>query len=122
MERTWFGLGAILALLGVVSGAFAAHALEDRISPENLDTWQTAARYHFLHALGLLAAAYAAQRWGGAWTTAAGWLFVTGILLFSGSLYLLATTSIKALGAITPLGGLCFMLGWAFLAVAVIRG
>lgn len=122
MERAWFGLGAALALLGVVTGAFAAHGLEGRLSADDLDTWQTAARYHLIHALGLLAVAYAAQRWGSALTTAAGWLFVAGVLLFSGSLYALATTGVRALGAITPLGGLCFILGWALLVVAVIRG
>lgn len=115
MERIWFGIGAVLALLGVLTGAFAAHALEDRLSADDLDTWQTAARYHFFHALGLLAVAYAADRWGGTLTNAAGWLFLAGVVLFSGSLYALATTGVRALGAITPFGGLCFILGWALL-------
>jgi uncharacterized membrane protein YgdD (TMEM256/DUF423 family) len=122
MERLWFGLGAVFALLGVATGAFAAHGLENRLSADDLETWQTGARYHFFHALGLFATAYAAQRWGGGLTTAAGWLFVAGIVLFSGSLYLLSTAGIKALGAVAPLGGLCFLTGWALLAVAAVRG
>ncbi len=121
MERTWFGIGAALALLGVVTGAFAAHGLKDRISADDYDTWQTAARYHLIHALGLLAVAYAASRWGGGLTTAAGWLFVAGMILFSGSLYILSTSGIKALGAITPFGGLCFLLGWACLVAVAIK-
>ena len=122
MERTWFGLGAALALLGVVTGVFAAHGLEDRLSSDDLDTWETAARYHLIHALALLAVGYAAGRWGGGLTTAAGWLFVAGVGLFSGSLYLLATSGIRALGAITPFGGLCFILGWGCLLAAAVRG
>jgi uncharacterized membrane protein YgdD (TMEM256/DUF423 family) len=122
LERFWFGMGAFFALLGVISGAFAAHGLEDRLSAGDLDTWQTAARYHFLHALGLMAVAYAAQRWGGGLTTAAGWLFVAGIVLFSGSLYLLATSGIKGLGAVAPFGGLCYIAGWALLAAVAIKG
>ena len=122
MERLWFGLGAFFALLGVATGAFAAHGLENRLSADDLDTWQTGARYHLFHAFGLFATAYADQRWGGALTTAAGWLFIAGIILFSGSLYVLSTSGVKALGAVAPLGGLCFITGWAMLGVAAARG
>jgi uncharacterized membrane protein YgdD (TMEM256/DUF423 family) len=115
MERLWFGLGAALALLAVVSGAFGAHALEDRLASDDLDLWQTAARYHMYHALALLAVASAAERWGGNLTAAAGWLFLAGVVLFSGSLYLLSLTGARVLGAVTPFGGLCFILGWAAL-------
>jgi uncharacterized membrane protein YgdD (TMEM256/DUF423 family) len=115
MERLWFGLGAALALLAVVSGAFGAHALEDRLGSDDLDLWQTAARYHMYHALALLAVAYAAGRWGGSLTAAAGWLFLVGVVLFSGSLYLLSLTGARVLGVVTPFGGLCFILGWAAL-------
>jgi uncharacterized membrane protein YgdD (TMEM256/DUF423 family) len=122
MERFWFGLAAIMGALGVITGAFGAHALEERLSADDLDTWQTAARYHFFHVVALLAVAYAAGRWGGGLTTAAGALFVASVVLFSGSLYLLATTGVRALGAVTPLGGLCFILGWGLLAAAALRG
>ena len=122
MERTFLIAGAVLGFIGVALGAFAAHGLESRLSADNLDTYQTAARYHIYHALALLGVAYAAQRFGGGWTTAAGWLFIAGVVLFSGSLYLLAVSGLKALGAVAPLGGLCFLAGWACLGVAAWRG
>lgn len=122
MERVFFGLGSVFAMLAVMTGAFGAHALEDRLLADDLDTWQTAARYHLFHAVALLAVAYAAGRWGGGLVTASGWLFVAGMLLFSGSLYVLSTSGIKALGAITPFGGFAFILGWLLLTVAAIRG
>jgi uncharacterized membrane protein YgdD (TMEM256/DUF423 family) len=116
MERVFFGLGSISAGLAVALGAFAAHGLRSRISPEALQTFETGARYQMYHALALLAVAWAVTRWPGGAVTAAGWLFVAGTLLFSGSLYLLAVTGMRVLGAITPFGGLAFILGW--LAVA----
>jgi uncharacterized membrane protein YgdD (TMEM256/DUF423 family) len=122
MERTFFIAGAVLGFLGVALGAFAAHGLESRLSAESLDTYQTAARYHISHALALLGVAYAVQRFGGGWTTAAGWLFIAGVVLFSGSLYLLAVSGVKVLGAVAPFGGLCFLAGWACLGVAAWRG
>jgi uncharacterized membrane protein YgdD (TMEM256/DUF423 family) len=118
MERVFFGLGSISAGLAVALGAFAAHGLRSRISPEALQTFETGARYHMYHALALLAVAWAATRWPGGAVTAAGWLFVAGTLLFSGSLYLLAVTGVRVLGAITPFGGLAFILGWLALAWA----
>ena len=118
MERVFFGLGAVSAGLAVALGAFAAHGLRSRISPEALQTFETGARYHMYHALALLAVAWAATRWPGAAVTAAGWLFVAGTLLFSGSLYLLAVTGVRVLGAITPFGGVAFILGWLALAWA----
>ena len=122
MEQTWFVIGCLAMVLGVAAGAFAAHGLKGQLSADNLDIWQTAARYHLYHGLGLLAVAYAATRWSAGLTTAAGWLFVAGILLFSGSLYILAASGAKWLGAITPLGGLCFLAGWGSLALAAWRG
>jgi len=100
MERVFFGLGSISAALAVALGAFAAHGLRSRISPEAVQTFETGARYHMYHALALLAVAWAATRWPGGAVTAAGWLFVAGTLLFSGSLYLLAVTGVRVLGAI----------------------
>lgn len=118
MDRIFFGLGAISAALAVALGAFAAHGLRSRISPDALATFETGARYHMYHALALFAVAWACARWPSAWTSAAGWSFVAGTVLFSGSLYLLAVTGLRALGAITPLGGLAFILGWLALAWA----
>jgi uncharacterized membrane protein YgdD (TMEM256/DUF423 family) len=117
MERVFFGLGAVSAALAVALGAFAAHGLRGRLPAEALAVFETGARYHVYHALALLAAGWACARWGGPWTGAAGWLFVAGTVLFSGSLYLLAVTGVRALGAVTPFGGLAFILGWLALAI-----
>ena len=118
MERVFFSLGSLSAGLAVALGAFAAHGLRSRISPEALQTFETGARYQMYHALALLAVAWAATRWPGGAVSAAGWLFVAGTLLFSGSLYLLAVTGLRVLGAVTPFGGLAFILGWLALAWA----
>jgi uncharacterized membrane protein YgdD (TMEM256/DUF423 family) len=118
MDRVFLGLGAVSAGLAVALGAFAAHGLRARLSPEALQTFETGARYHMYHALALLAVAWAVTRWPGTAVTAAGWLFIAGTLLFSGSLYLLALTGVRALGAITPIGGFAFILGWLALAWA----
>ena len=83
--------------------------------------FEVGVRYHMYHALGLLAVAWAADRWTGRWTAAAGWLFVAGIVIFSGSLYLMALTGARWLGAVTPIGGLAFILGWVALALAAMR-
>ncbi len=122
MERTFALLGALLACVAVGAGAFGAHGLRGRLTPDLLDVFETAARYQMYHALGLLAAAWASERWPGGASVAAGWLFVAGIVLFSGSLYLLSLTATRWLGAITPLGGAAFLAGWLALAWAIWRG
>jgi uncharacterized membrane protein YgdD (TMEM256/DUF423 family) len=122
MDRVFFGLGALSALLAVAAGAFGAHALRNRLVPDTLVVFETSARYHMYHALGLLAAAWAVARWPGSTAVAAGWLFVAGTVVFSGSLYLLSFTGQRWLGAVTPLGGVAFILGWAALAWAAVRG
>jgi uncharacterized membrane protein YgdD (TMEM256/DUF423 family) len=116
MDRVFLGLGAVSAGLAVALGAFAAHGLRARLSPEALQTFETGARYHMYHALALLAVAWVVTRSPGAAVIAAGWLFIAGTLLFSGSLYLLAVTGVRAFGAITPIGGFAFILGWLALA------
>ena len=121
MARVFFGLGALSALISVAAGAFGAHALRERLAPDLLAVFETGARYQMYHALGLLAVAWAVGRWPGP-ASAAGWLFVAGTVLFSGSLYLLALTGHRWLGAITPLGGVAFLAGWAALAWAALRG
>lgn len=122
MERIFFALGSVLAFLGVAAGAFGAHGLRGRVTEDLLVIFETAARYHVYHALALLAVAWAADRWPGPATTAAGWLFLVGVVLFSGSLYLMTFTGQRWLGAITPLGGAAFLAGWAALAWAALRG
>ncbi len=121
MDRTFAALGALSAGISVAAGAFGAHALRARVSPDLLAVFETAARYQMYHALGLVAAAWATERAPGA-AAWAGWLFVAGTVLFSGSLYALALSGVRALGAITPFGGIAFIAGWIALAVAALRG
>jgi uncharacterized membrane protein YgdD (TMEM256/DUF423 family) len=118
MDYLFFRLGALSALLSVAAGAFGAHALRGRLSPEYLAVFETAARYQMYHALALLAVAWAASNWPGPLPRVAGWCFVVGTLLFSGSLYGLALTGIRWLGAITPLGGGAFLAGWVCLVLS----
>jgi uncharacterized membrane protein YgdD (TMEM256/DUF423 family) len=117
MDRTFLALGAISAGISVAAGAFGAHALKARLSPDLLAVFETGARYEMYHALGLVAAAWATSRApaAAAW---AGWLFVAGTVLFSGSLYALALSGVRALGAVTPFGADAFIAGWIALAVA----
>ena len=122
MERTFAGLGALLGFLAVALGAFGAHALRARLTPADLDIFETGVRYQMYHALALLAVAWASTRWPGGITTVAGWAFLAGILVFSGSLYVLVLSGQRWLGAVTPLGGLAFLLGWALLAWRIFKG
>ena len=87
-----------------------------------LEVFETGARYQMYHAIGLLAVAWVASRWPGSLSTASGWLFVAGTVLFSGSLYAMALTGVRVLGAITPIGGVCFIAGWVCLALAAAKG
>ena len=121
MNQTFFFLGSLLGGLGVALGAFGAHGLRRRISPERLETFETGVRYQIYHALALLAAALLAEWLPGArLAAAAGWLFLAGVALFSGSLYLLVFTGQRRWGAVAPLGGLAFIAGWACLALAAV--
>ena len=121
MQRIFFSLGAGFALLAVAIGAFAAHALKTRLSGEMLSIFEIGARYQMYHALGLIAVAWAISQWNSQLVIAAGWLFVVGIAIFSGSLYVLSLTGIRQLGAITPIGGLAFIVGWFLLVLAALR-
>ena len=117
----WFATGAALCGLGVLLGAFGAHGLKDRLTPEMLSVFETGIRYHLVHALGILAVGSAVARWPQTLVSVAGWCFIAGIVLFSGSLYLLSVTGVRWLGAITPVGGLLFIAGWITLAVGALR-
>ena len=121
MQRIFFSLGAGFALLAVAIGAFAAHALKTRLSGEMSSIFEIGARYQMYHALGLIAVAWAISQWNSQLVIAAGWLFVVGIAIFSGSLYVLSLTGIRQLGAITPIGGLAFIVGWFLLVLAALR-
>ena len=118
MDRVFFVAGALSGLIAVAAGAFAAHGLRHQLAPEQLGVFETAARYQMYHALALLGVGGVAGRLPGGTVAVAGWLFVAGTLLFSGSLYALSLTGHRWLGAITPLGGLAFLAGWAALAWA----
>jgi len=121
MDRFFFIVGAIMAFLAVALGAFGAHALKNRLTPDMLDIFEVGVRYHMYHALGLLAVAWATSRWPESNLTAAGWAFIVGIIIFSGSLYILSMTGMRWFGAVTPLGGLAFLIGWAILVWSVGR-
>lgn len=122
MERTFVLMGSALMFLGVALGAFGAHGLSAYLTQHDLaDIFETAVRYHVYHALGLFAAAWAAGKWPGAFTTWAGYLLFAGVIIFSGSLYLLVMTRARWLGAVTPLGGVAFIVGWALLFLAAWR-
>ena len=118
MDRTFLLIGAVLGFLGVTLGAFGAHALRSRLSPEMLAVFETGVRYQMYHTFAVLIVAAAIGRIGDAsLLVLAGWFFFAGILLFSGSLYALALTGVGVLGAVTPVGGLLFLIGWACLVV-----
>lgn len=121
MHTKFLLMGAISALIGVAAGAFGAHGLEARLPADLLAVYDTAVRYELVHALSLLFVGLAADRWPRAGWGRAGWMFLWGTVLFSGSLYALALTGMRALGAVTPLGGLCFLAGWVFAALAAMR-
>jgi uncharacterized membrane protein YgdD (TMEM256/DUF423 family) len=118
VDTTFMLIGALGGFLGVAAGAFGAHGLRSRLSPDMLAIFETAVRYQLYHVFALLITAAAIGRMGDArLLSMAGWSFVAGIVLFSGSLFALALTGITTLGAITPIGGLAFLVGWACLAV-----
>ncbi len=119
--KVFFGFGAVFAFLAVAAGAFGAHALRARLAPDRLELFELAARYQMYHALALIAAAWATERFPGGASRASGWLFVIGILIFCGSIYALAFGAPRWFGAITPIGGLSFLVGWALLALAALR-
>jgi len=112
MFRTAWIIGSMSAFLGVAAGAFGAHALKDTVPPELLIVYETGVRYQLIHAVALLAVGLAAAvRPAGGWAIPIG-LFTAGTVLFSGSLYALALSGVRWLGAVTPLGGVCFLVGW----------
>ncbi len=120
MVRLFFVAGALAAGIGVAAGAFGAHGLEARVTAERLNTFQTGVTYQMYHALALLFVGWAAAQWGTWPILAAGYCFLAGIVVFSGSLYLLVLTDTPWLGAVTPLGGVAFIAGWALLAWGVV--
>lgn len=121
MSRKYVGIGAILLLLSVAIGAFGAHALKEVLG-DHTATYETGVQYHMVHAIGIILIAFAAGQWGESskllWAAR---LMIVGIILFSGSLYVLSITGIGVLGAITPLGGVAFIIAWFLFAMAAFK-
>jgi uncharacterized membrane protein YgdD (TMEM256/DUF423 family) len=115
MDRFFFAIGALFAFVGVAAGAFGAHGLKSRLSAEMLAVFEVGVRYQMYHAFALFAVAWACTKWPVTLVNTAGILFIAGTVIFSGSLYVLSLTGIKWLGAITPLGGMALLAGWACL-------
>jgi uncharacterized membrane protein YgdD (TMEM256/DUF423 family) len=121
-SRGFLALGSMAAALAVLMGAFGAHALRAKLDPAMLSVYHTAVTYHFYHALGLAIVGFTCEKVPASrLVRLAGWLMLAGIVLFSGSLYVLSLGGMGALGAITPFGGLAFIVSWVLLAAGVIR-
>jgi uncharacterized membrane protein YgdD (TMEM256/DUF423 family) len=122
MDRTFLRIGAALGFLSVAFGAFGAHALKSALSSDMLGVFETGVRYQMYHAFAvLIVAVVIGQSRPTRLLVAAGWFFLAGVLLFSGSLYALALSGVGTLGIVTPFGGLCFLVGWACLALGSVR-
>jgi uncharacterized membrane protein YgdD (TMEM256/DUF423 family) len=120
--KTFIIVGAINAFLAVALGAFGAHGLKDRLDAHYLDIWKTGVTYQMFHALGILVVAMILGKFAGsALFTWSGWLMLIGIIFFSGSLYLLSLTKVGILGAITPIGGVCFLAAWILVIVGAVK-
>ena len=113
MNRALVAAGAINGAIAVAAGAFAAHALKSRLDARALEVFETGARYQMYHALAIVLCGLLAM-------TRPGWVMQVGIVLFSGSLYALALTGVKGLGAVTPFGGVAFLVGWGWLAYSAL--
>ena len=116
--KVFLAVGSLYGLLGVALGAFGAHGLRDRLDPSQLSSWQTAVHYQLIHAIALLVVGVWILQSGPAPLRYAGAFFLAGVVLFSGSIYVLILTSTTWLGPVTPLGGLCLMVGWAAMIYA----
>jgi len=121
MDKTLFIVGAVSGFFTVAIGAFAAHILKSKLTTDMFSVFEVGVRFQMYHAFAILIAAFAVQ-WIGGYANTAGWLFLCGTVLFSGSLYALSISGITWLGAITPVGGVLFLAGWASLVIGAIRG
>ena len=127
MHKLYLGLGAFLAGLGVVLGAFGAHGLKQLVGPETVNTYQTGVQYQMYHAFALMLVGILYERLPNNLMNWSGILFLTGIVLFSGSLYLLASlkamnkVGVSDIGIITPIGGVFFVVAWLLLVIAILR-
>ena len=121
ISRIFLAIAAAFGGISVILGAFASHALKDKLSERALEIWETGTKYQMYHALALILVALLLNRLSGSTPlVVAGYSFIAGIVLFSGSLYALSLSGIKILGVVTPLGGVAFITGWIALAIAAI--
>ncbi len=116
MPKIFLLLGSIFLFLGVALGAFAAHILKEKLPSDLFNVFEVGVRYHMYHALGLLAIAWVIVQFPEVQGDVSGWFFIAGIIIFSGSLYSMSLSGLRWLGAITPIGGVCFLIGWGWLA------
>ena len=127
MQKILLSIAALSGAFAVILGAFGAHALKEKLSPEQLQTFETGVRYQMYHTFALIAVALLLEKYNNSLLNYSGYLFITGIILFSGSLYLLATKILLGienwiwLGAVTPIGGLCFIFGWILLLINFLK-
>lgn len=119
--KTFLVMGTFYGFMAVALGAFGAHALKERLTPEFATTFEIGVRYQMYHAFALIATAFAFSVTPNGWMQAAGWLFFFGTLVFSGSLYVLALSTVRAWGAVTPIGGLMLLAGWVCLFMGAIK-
>ncbi|MBI1808145.1 MAG: DUF423 domain-containing protein [Ignavibacteria bacterium] len=119
MAKVFLIIGSLSAFLAVALGAFAAHALKTKLTLDLFNIWEVGVRYHMYHALALFAVAWVIVQFPDSNVSLAGWFFVAGTVIFSGSLYALSLSGVRWIGAITPLGGVCFIAGWVWLAWSV---
>lgn len=122
MNPPFLAIAAAFGFLGIAAGAFGAHGLKNMLAPDMLEVFETAVRYQMYHVFALIAVVLLADRGESDLLSWSGWLFVAGAIIFSGSLYILSLTGVRWLGAITPIGGACFLAGWALMFVSAIRG
>ena len=121
MSKTFFILASFSGFLGVAFGAFGAHGLKNKLSPEFLQIFETGVRYQMYHVFALFAVSWAIANFHAGWATKAGWLFTAGTIIFSGSLYILTLSGVRTWGAVTPIGGVLLLVGWIFLIVSGLR-
>ena len=125
MDKRFLSISFLLGALAVALGAFGAHALKEMVDEHAMETYQTSVQYHFYHVIALAFTGLLLRSGTNVWYKRAGYLFITGIIIFSGSLYTMtflkaaAVDGVNWLGAITPIGGLCFIVGWLCLLMGV---
>ncbi len=116
-QQIFFVFGSLLGMFSIAAGAFGAHLLRSKLSPDYLNVFEVAVRYQIYHALALILVTFCLGAFGSTWFVTAGWAFILGTVLFSGSLYILVLTEVRSWGMITPVGGLFLLIGWACLVI-----